>query len=477
MMISRLPVDMFMTAARIPAILAALLLVAAPAQAERVVPESRAQLQLSFAPVVKQAAPAVVNIYTRRVVRTVSPLFSDPFFRQFFGGQMGLPQERVQRSLGSGVIVKADGMVVTNNHVIRDSDEITVVLADRREFEAKVVGTDERTDLAVLKIDTGGQALPILPLGDSDALEVGDVVLAIGDPFGVGQTVTMGIVSALARTSVGTGEYQSFIQTDAAINPGNSGGALIDLQGRLVGINSAIYSSGQSGGSIGIGFAIPSAMVKAVLAGITSGGRAVRPWLGASGQAVTAEMFQSLGLPRPVGVLVNSVRPDSPAEKAGVRIGDVITEVNGREVDDPEALRFRIATLPVGSAVQLRVQRRGEAREVSATLTSPPEQPPRDTTVIGGHNPFTGAKVANMNPALAEEMGLGSAEAGVTIIGIKYGTIAHRLQFQPGDVILKVNGRLVRSVTDLRGVLAMAAPSWTVAIRRSGETMTLTIGE
>ncbi len=464
-----------MKSPRIIFVLAAIVLAAAPARAEKVVPESRAQLQLSFAPVVKQAAPAVVNIYTRKVVRAMSPMFSDPFFRQFFGDHMGLPQERVQRSLGSGVIVKADGVVVTNNHVIRDSDEITVVLSDRREFEAKVVGSDERTDLAVLKIDTGGQPLPVLPLGDSDALEVGDVVLAIGDPFGVGQTVTMGIVSALARTSVGISDYRSFIQTDAAINPGNSGGALIDLQGRVVGINSAIFSSGQSGGSIGIGFAIPSTMVKAVLAGITSGGKAVRPWLGAGGQAVTAEMFQALRLDRPTGVLINAVRPGSPAEKAGVRIGDVITAVNGREVEDPEALRFRIATLAVGEQARLTVLRNGLSREVSAILASPPEQPPRDTTDIGGHNPFTGARVANMNPALADELGLESVDSGVTIIDVKHGTIAHRLQFQPGDIILKVNGRSVPSVGDLRGILSAAAPSWSITIRRSGQTMTLNI--
>lgn len=441
------------------------------------VPTSRDQLRLSFSPVVKQVAPAVVNIYTRKVVRTVSPLFADPFFRQFFGNQMGLPQERVQRSLGSGVIVKADGTVVTNNHVIRDSDEITVVLADRREFEATLVGADERTDLAVLKINAGDQPLPVLPQGDSDALEVGDVVLAIGNPFGVGQTVTMGIVSALARTAVGGSDYRSFIQTDAAINPGNSGGALVDLEGRLVGINSAIYSSGEGGGSIGIGFAIPSAMVKAVLAGITSGGKAVRPWLGAAGQPVTAEMFQALKLNRPYGVLVNGVHTGSPAEQADIKVGDVILAVNGREVDDPEALRFRIATLSVGTSAQLTVSRNGQEKNITVTLKSPPDSPARDISDIGGHNPFTGATVANINPALSEEMGLEHIEAGVTIVKVKRGTIANHLQFQPGDVIAKLNNRAVASVADLKSSLEGQVKSWAITIKRGGQTFTLTVGD
>jgi serine protease Do len=438
------------------------------------VPQSREQVQMSFSPVVKQAAPAVVNIYTRRVVRNISPLLADPFFGQFFGGRMGVPKEQVQRSLGSGVIVRADGVVVTNNHVIRESDEITVVLADRREFEATVLGSDERTDLAVLKIDAGGQPLPVLPFGDSDALEVGDLVLAIGNPFGVGQTVTMGIISALARTSVGISDYRSFIQTDAAINPGNSGGALVDMQGRLVGINSAIYS--QSGGSVGIGFAIPSAMVKTVLAGAISGGKTQRPWLGASGQPVTAEMFQDLRLPRPTGVLINGVQKGSPAEEAGLKVGDVVTSVNGRAVDDPEALRFRIATQSVGATLQLSIMRAGHEGTLAVRLAPPPDVPPRDTTELGGKTPFTGATVANMNPALAEELGLESADPGVTITALRRGSIANRLQLQPGDIVLKVNRQPINRVADLRAVLAEPAERWDITIRRAGQSLTMSIG-
>ncbi|MGH7088404.1 MAG: trypsin-like peptidase domain-containing protein, partial [Stellaceae bacterium] len=296
-----------------------------PALSETRAPPTREAIRLSFAPIVKVAAPAVVNVYSRRVVRQ-QPLFDDPVFRQFFGDNspFGRARERVQSSLGSGVIVDPSGLIVTNDHVVKEAQQIRVVLSDRREFEAKVLLADARADLAVLKIDPHGAALPALALGDSDRLEVGDLVLAIGDPFGVGQTVTSGIVSALAR-SAGVSDFRSFIQTDAAINPGNSGGALVDLDGRLVGINTAIFS--QSGGSIGIGFAIPAAMLRPMLQAALHGGRIVRPWLGASGQPVTAEIAPTLGLAHPEGVLVKDVAADSPAAKAGLHIGDVILDV------------------------------------------------------------------------------------------------------------------------------------------------------
>ena len=451
------------------------LLIAAPVLAAEQVPQSREQVTLTFAPLVKKAAPAVVNIYTRRVVKTrAMPFMSDPFFRQFFGEQMGVPRERVERSLGSGVLVRPDGVVVTNNHVIKDAEEITVVLSDRREFAAKVMGADERTDLAVLKINAGPDPLPVLPLADSDALQVGDVVLAIGNPFGVGQTVTMGIVSALARTAVGVSDYRFFIQTDAAVNPGNSGGALIDIAGRVVGINSAIYS--QSGGSIGIGFAIPANMVKVVLASITSGGKAVRPWLGASGQAVTAEMFQSLKLDHPFGVLVNAVRPDSPAQKAGVAVGDVITAIDGREVDDPEALRYRVATEPLDAMVHLSLMRAGHTTQVEARLTTPPDVPPRQLTEISGPVPFSGATVANLNPALQEELDIPGAEHGVIVTAVKPTGIAARMEVQPGDRILRINDQPIKSVDELLQAVNAEHKRWQITISREGQTMTLTIG-
>src|SRR5690606_30686272 len=304
----------------------------APAIAQtdlRQVPQSRQQITWSFAPLVQRAAPAVVNIYTRRVVRDRGPslLFNDPFFRRFFGDLApSMPgRERIQNALGSGVIVDPSGLIVTNAHVIEGSDEVTVVLPDRREFDATVVRSDPHSDLAVLRVDARGDALPTIPLGDSDQLQVGDLVLAIGNPFGVGQTVTSGIVSAVARTNPSINDYGFCIQTDAAINPGNSGGALIDMNGRLIGVNTAIYS--RSGGSMGIGFAIPANLVRTVLASVGSGRPLVRPWLGAEVQAVTQDLATAMGLSRPRGVLISNLHPRSPFARAGGRVGDIVTAV------------------------------------------------------------------------------------------------------------------------------------------------------
>jgi Do/DeqQ family serine protease len=448
------------------------------AQTQRAAPTSRADVTLSFAPVAKAAAPAVVNVFTRKVVRTqaVSPLLNDPFFRQFFGDRLGagIPQERIQRSLGSGVIVREDGLIVSNYHVIKDSDEITIVLSDRREFEATLLGSDERTDIAVLKIDVPGNNLPVLPMGDSDSLEVGDLVLAIGNPFGVGQTVTSGIVSALARTNVGVSDFQSFIQTDAAINPGNSGGALVDMNGRLIGINTAIFSRG--GGSNGIGFAIPTSMVQAVMNSLSRGGKVVRPWLGASGQSVTGELATQVGLTLPRGVLLDGVYPGGPADKAGLRLGDVVIAVNGREVNDPQGLRFRLATLPLGTEAKVTILRRGREEVLSMGLVAPPEVPARNESEIGGRNPFSGAVVANLNPALADELGVNTVERGVIVLRIRRGTIAHRLQIQPGDQVLKVNDKATVNVADLSRALDARTERWSIQIKRNGEVMSLVIG-
>jgi serine protease Do len=453
----------------------------APAPAPAAVPQSREQVALSFAPVVRQTAPAVVNIFTRRVVRerAISPLIDDPFFRRFFGD--ALPQgprerERVQNSLGSGVIVSPDGLIVTNDHVIKGADEIQVVLNDRREFDARLVAADPRTDLAILRIDPGSERLPALPFADSDALEVGDLVLAIGNPFGVGQTVTMGIVSAVARTGTGISDYNFFIQTDAAINPGNSGGALVTVDGRLAGINTAIFS--RSGGSIGIGFAIPASMVRTVVAAATTGGRLVRPWLGIAGQPVTSDIAQSLGLPRPAGVLVNGVDPGSPAERAGLRRGDIVTAVQGRSVDDPDALRYRFATLPIGSQAALSVTREGRTREVALAVAAPPEDPPRETTPIQGRNPFAGAQVANLSPALLEEVRLPTltARQGVVVLDVAQASPAARIGLRPGDVVLRLNGRDVRRVRDLVDALRQPpAQAWQIQVRRGDQTLNTNI--
>lgn len=446
-----------------------------PAVADtRVTASSREFIHLSFAPVVKKAAPAVVNVFSRRIVHTQTTLFNDPLFRRFFGGTpFGLPQERVQSSLGSGVIVDASGLIVTNHHVIQNAEEVTVVLADRREFDAKILISDERTDMAVLKIDTHGERLPMIEIGDSDQLEVGDLVLAIGDPFGVGQTVTSGIVSGLARTAVGLSDIGSFIQTDAPINPGNSGGALVDLDGKLVGINTAIFS--QSGGSIGIGFAIPASIVRIAIQAANAGGRISRPWFGASGQAVTAEIAASLGLPRPSGVLIKDVAADSPAMRAGIQVGDVILDVDGHEIEDPEGLRFRVATVPTGSTVHLTVWRSGQSRKVAAELTLPPEIPPRQITELTGRNPLSGAYVGNLNPAYAEELSLDPTARGVIVSKVREGSTADRLGVEPGDILVSLNRYDIETVAQLQSLLATSTGPWTVAVRRNGQLISVTV--
>lgn len=447
------------------------------ADAKRV-PASRGEINLSFAPLVRSAAPAVVNIYTRRVVRArqISPLFNDPFFRRFFGNQFapgGQQNKRIQNSLGSGVIVSADGLIVTNHHVIDKADEITVVLTDRREFEAEVVTRDDDTDLAVLRIETKGEALPFLELRDSDTLEVGDLVLAIGNPFGVGQTVTSGIVSALARTARGVSDFGFFIQTDAAINPGNSGGALISLDGGLVGINTAIYSRG--GGSNGIGFAIPSNMVATVVGSAASGGQVIRPWLGARGQTVDADLARSLRLPRPSGVLVNLVHPEGPAAAAGLKIGDVIVSVNSKVVPDANTLKFRVATLDIGGLAAMTVIRKGQRVKLAVPLRSAPEVPKRDLTVIAGPNPYAGAEVANISPALAEEISLDTDITGVLVMRIKRGSPADRIGLEPGDILLRLNGNEIGSVAALKTMVKRDYSAWRIEISRAGRVLQLII--
>ena len=468
-----------MTIRTISTVLLVVFALALPAAAQSVrVPQSRAEMQLSFAPLVRKAAPAVVNVYTRRVVQTqrISPLFNDPFFRRFFGDQFvpgGGTRSRVQNSLGSGVIVQADGLIVTNHHVIDKADEITVVLHDRREFDAEVVLSDEKTDLAVLRIRSGRERLPFLELRDSDSLEVGDLVLAIGNPFGVGQTVTSGIVSALARTANGINDFGFFIQTDAAINPGNSGGALVGLDGRLAGINTAIYS--RSGGSSGIGFAIPSNMVAAVVASAISDGKVIRPWLGATGQTVDADIARSLDLRIPSGVLVNSVHRGGPADRAGLTVGDVIVAVNGKEVPDVNALRFRIATLKTGGTAKIEVMRRITRLSLSVPLQAAPEIPPRDVSVIAGQTPYAGAEVANLSPALADELGLDTEEKGVIVLRVQRGAPANRIGLQPGDVLVRLNGRPIDTVATLKSLVTRAPPPWRIEVKRGGRVLQIVI--
>ena len=457
---------------RIPAATAAILLAAlvggASAQ-DRQVPATPAQLQLSFAPVVKRVAAAVVNVYATHVVENNNPVLADPFFRQFFGG--GIPREQVERSLGSGVVVDPAGLVVTNYHVIADASEVKVALADKREFDADIVLKDQRSDLAVLRIKGAKERFPTLEFANSDELQVGDIVLAIGDPFGVGQTVTHGIVSAVARSQIGNGDYQFFIQTDAAINPGNSGGALVDINGRLAGINSEIYS--RSGGSEGIGFAIPANMVRVVVASAQGGGGAVqRPWLGAKLQQVTPDIADSLGLARPSGALVASVVPDGPAAHAGLKTGDVVVSVDGTAIDDPNAFDYRFATKPLGGTAQVGLIRQGKQMVVPVALQSLPDTP-RQEVAIKARSPFLGATVANLSPALADELQLDSQAEGVVITNVTDGSTAQSIGFQKGDIVVTVNDQKIDMPADLERVAGTGGRQWRVTIIRGGQQISV----
>ncbi len=417
----------------------------------RQVPASAGQLELSFAPIVKRVAPAVVNVYAARIVANNNPFLADPFFRQFFGA---VPREQVERALGSGVIVDPTGLVVTNYHVIEGASQVKVALADKREFEADIVLKDQRSDLAVLRVKGAKERFPTLQFADSDELQVGDVVLAIGDPFGVGQTVTHGIVSAVARTQVGISDYQFFIQTDAAINPGNSGGALVDMAGRLVGINSAIYS--RSGGSQGIGFAIPANMVRVVVASAEGGNGAVkRPWLGAKLQAVTPDIV-----------------PDGPAAKAGLKPGDLIVSIDGAAVDDPNAFGYRFATKPLGGSAQIGVVRQSRNVVLPIALQTLPDTP-RQQLQIKSRSPFMGATVANLSPALADELRLDSQAEGVVITEVVDSSTAQSVGFQKGDVVVSVNNEKINKPADLERVTAAGGRQWRITIMRGGQQISV----
>ena len=441
---------------------------------QREIPQSKAEIALSFAPLVKKSGPAVVNVYgTGREPQARNPMFDDPFFRDFFGGRAA-PQDRMKQSVGSGVLMSQDGIVITNHHVIEGMSELKVSLSDRREFEAQVLLRDPKTDLAVLKLKTN-ERFPFLDLGNSDDLQVGDLVLAIGNPFGVGQTVTQGIISALARTHVDVADYQFFIQTDAAINPGNSGGALIDMQGRLVGINSAIYS--KSGGSHGIGFAIPANMVRVVMDSARAGGKQVtRPWYGARMQNVTADIAESMGLDRPAGALVSSVVPDSPAAASGVKAGDVVVAVDGAAVDDPESFGFRFATKPVGGNTSVSIVRGGRKLVLPTRLMAAPETRPRDPVKIGGRTPFTGITAVNLSPAVAEELSMPLETDGVAVFDVAPNSPAQEFGFQKGDIIITINGTKISSPKVLDDQLKQRGYSWRLTLNRGGQIINTVIG-
>jgi Do/DeqQ family serine protease len=437
--------------------------------AEARVPPDAATMRLSFAPIVRRTAPAVVNVYSRRVVRQQV----DPFWSLFSGG---LARDRVEQSLGSGSIVRADGVILTNHHNIAGAQEIRVATADRREWPATVLLDDARADLAVLKIDPKGERLPVIAIDAAVSPEVGDLVLAIGNPFGVGQTVTNGIVSALARSDVGTNDYAFFIQTDAAINPGNSGGPLVDMNGDLIGVNTAIVSS--SGASAGVGFAIPAVMAKQVVDAALNGDHAVaRPWFGAKSQALTDEMAKSFGLASPQGVVITDVWPNGPAARAGIARGDVVMAVDGEAVNDTASLTYRIATRHDGDAVTVRFRRGGAVMSARLVVAPPPAQPAPDKRVIGGRNPLAGVTVINVSPATAQDYGVDPfAGVGVVVAQID-GGYAQSIGLRAGDFIRDVNGRKIADTAQLAEVLAIPARGWALTIQRGDRLITARVSE
>lgn len=438
--------------------------------AVRQLPESHEQVQLSFAPVVKAVTPSVVNVYATTITNVQqSPFATDPFFQRFFGqGGMGQVRPRESRSLGSGVIVDPSGVILTNSHVVHGAADVRISTLDGREYPVDIVLDDAKTDLAALRVrGANGRSFPSIAFADSDALQVGDLVLAIGNPFGVGQTVTSGIVSALARTGVESANYEFFIQTDAAINPGNSGGALVDLQGRLVGVNTAIFSS--SGGSVGIGFAIPANMARIVAEAGISGGAIVRPWFGARLQQVTADLADSLGLDRPRGALITEVAPGGPAEKAGFRSGDVVLSADGVEVDQPSAFDFRIATKPVGQVAHIGFWRDRKEQSLDVTLEAPPGGNGEQAVEISGNTRFAGSVVETVTPAVAQDMGLDFNAKGVVVRSVADGSPAQQMGLRAGDIILNLNGQDMADAKTFQSLVAQRPQAWQIVLQRDNQ--------
>ena len=432
---------------------------------EGAVPSSRSEVALSFAPIVRRAAPSVVNIFTERRSRRRA-FADDPFFDMF----MRPPDmPRVESSLGSGVIVTEDGLVVTNFHVIEGAESIRVVTGEGRQYDASVVLTDKRSDLAALRLE-GDERFRALPLADSDAIQIGDLVLAIGNPFGIGQTTTSGIISGLARARIADTVFGHFIQTDAPINPGNSGGALVDTRGALIGINTAIVS--RSGGSNGIGFAVPSGMVRTVINTVERGeDRLRRPYIGARFSSLEPDMADALGMRRTLGALVVDLDPEGPFAEAGVKAGDLLLGIDGRPIEHPDALGYRLATRGVGQRVGFTLLSDGRRRDVAVEMIAAPERPPRDERLLSGRTPFSGARVANLSPALSMELERLDMARGVIVLDVERRSFAARLGLRPGDLIVSVNGAPVDSTAALQEINERAARGWDVLIERDGRRL------
>lgn len=446
------------------------LALATVASAETKVPQSQAEISLGFAPLVKEAAPAVVNIYAKRVVEVrESPFQGDPFFQNLFR-DFGTARPQVQNSLGSGVILSEDGIVVSNYHVVGMATDIRVVLNDRREFTAQVLLSDEANDLAILQLDDPGD-MPYLPLRDSDSVEVGELVLAIGNPFGVGQTVSSGIVSGLARTGAAAGSGQGyFIQTDAPINPGNSGGALIDVNGELIGINTRILT--RSGGSNGIGFAIPANLVSEFVDQAKAGNaRFEKPWAGASGQPVDADIADSLGLDRPGGILISSLHPASPFLAAGIAPGDVILAVDGQPVTTGAEMIFRMSVAGQGGTAVIAGVFGGQPGEVEVALIAPPEEPSRETLETSRRTVLPGVTVSRINPALTAEMGLPLSAKGIVVENP--GDLGTRAGLRLGDIILGINETAITRTSDVEDALRQTPRRVSMLVQRGSRRVTL----
>nr|WP_244525634.1 trypsin-like peptidase domain-containing protein [Pseudooceanicola nitratireducens] len=438
--------------------------------AERV-PLTRGEISMGFAPVVREATPAVVNIYARRVVQTQStPFANDPFFREFFRG-FGQTRPQVQNSLGSGVVLSKDGIVVSNYHVVGQAEDIRVVLNDRREFRARVLLADADSDLAILQIEDAPRNMAHLRLRDSDTVEVGELALAIGNPFGVGQTVSSGIVSGLARSGTATGSARGyFIQTDAPINPGNSGGALVDINGDLIGVNTSILT--RSGGSNGIGFAIPASLVAQFVDQAQQGfARFQRPWAGISGQEVDAAMAETLGMDRPGGVIISELHPKSPFRVAGLEVGDVVTAVDGMAVNTPPEMIYRMSVAGLGERADVTFQRRGREKSARVDMLNAPEDPPRDGLVTDRRTAIPGLAVQTLNPAVVAEMGLPTGLEGVVITDP--GALGARVGLRPGDVVQQINGIDIQTTAQLEEALTDVGRRLDLGLIRGGQGMTL----
>jgi serine protease Do len=433
--------------------------------------------KIGFAPVVKEVLPNVVNISSSKVVRTTNQMpegmQSDPFFQQFFGqgfGRPEIPKNRREQSLGSGVIVSPEGYVLTNNHVVDGATDVKVTLSDKRELKAKIVGTDPKTDIAVLKLE--GSNFPAITLGDSTKVQVGDYALAIGDPFGVGQTVTMGIVSAKGRGNLGIEDYEDFIQTDAPINPGNSGGALVNDRGELVGINTAILSHG-SGGNEGIGFAIPVNLARNVMGQILDHGKVTRGYLGVVIQPITPAMAKQLGLSKLQGALVGDVSAKGPAQAAGVERGDVILSINGNAVSDSNELRNTVSMMQPGETVKLEVSRNGGTKDISVRLGELPlsKKDAENKPEGASNDALEGVSVENLDAETAAQLQLPDSTKGVVVTGIDPASPKADSGLQKGDVIQEVNHQPVRNVAEFEQAMRKAGGSALLLVNRGGTTL------